>query len=415
MQFKHPAVRFILLLGLFYLFFVSISLMSASLNFFGKGLAEQLLTTTSNPFVGLFIGILATSIIQSSSTTTAMTVALVASGAIELQGAIPIIMGANVGTSITNTLVSLAHISRSKEFKRAFSASTVHDFFNLIAIIILFPVQLSTDLLGKGARFLANIFQDLGGLKFANPLKIVTAPAIEFISELASKSGTMILIISILFLFLALRYIVINLKALIIGKVGSFFNQTLFKSAARALIVGLILTVMVQSSSITTSLAVPLAGAGILTLRQIFPFTLGANIGTTITALLAALVTANVIAVATAFTHLLFNILGIIIIWPMRGVPLFLAESLAELAVKNKFVPYVIHRNCFLCNTINFNLSFRMNYHVILMLFKELYELWKGDSSLDQAINDSHRMIEQTFEMFRESVRSLRQSDDGNL
>lgn len=56
-----------------------------------------------------------------------------------------------------------------------------------------------------------------------------------------------------------------------------------------------------------------------------------------------------------------------------------------------------------------------MNYHVILMLFKELYELWKGDSSLDQAINDSHRMIEQTFEMFRESVRSLRQSDDGNL
>jgi len=336
---KDPVFRFILLLVLLYLFFVSISLMSASSKFFGKGLAEQLLTTTSNPFVGLFIGILATSIIQSSSTTTAMTVALVASGAIELQGAIPIIMGANVGTSITNTLVSLAHISRSEEFKRAFSASTVHDFFNLIAITILFPLQLSTDLLGKGARFLANIFQDLGGLKFANPLKIVTAPAVEFISELASKSGTIILIISILFLFLSLRYIVINLKALIIGKVESFFNQTLFKSAARALIVGLILTVMVQSSSITTSLAVPLAGAGILTLRQIFPFTLGANIGTTITALLAALVTANVIAVATAFTHLLFNVLGIIIIWPMRGMPLFLAESLAELAVKNKFVP----------------------------------------------------------------------------
>jgi len=49
------------------------------------------------------------------------------------------------------------------------------------------------------------------------------------------------------------------------------------------------------------------------------------------------------------------------------------------------------------------------------MLFKELYELWKGDNSLAQAINDSHRMMEQTFEMFRESVRSLRQSDDGNL
>ena len=49
------------------------------------------------------------------------------------------------------------------------------------------------------------------------------------------------------------------------------------------------------------------------------------------------------------------------------------------------------------------------------MLFKELYELWKGDNSLTQAVNDSHRMLEQTLEMFRESVRSLRQSDDGDL
>lgn len=334
-------LRVLLLLLLLYLFFVSISLMSSSFKYFGKGFAEQLLRTTSNPFVGLFIGILTTSLIQSSSTTTSMTVALVASGALNLQTAIPIIMGANVGTSVTNTLVALAHITHTSEFRKAFSASTVHDFFNLISILILFPLNLFSNILGWSADHLAHLFQDIGGLKFANPLKMATKPAVHFIQELSGHSGTIMLIISIIFLFISLRYIVLTLRSLIIGRVEVFFSETLFKNAGRALILGLVLTVLVQSSSITTSLAVPLASANILTLRQIFPFTLGANVGTTITAILASLVTGNVIAVATAFAHLLFNILGILIIWPMRGVPIFLAEKLAELSVKNRLIPFL--------------------------------------------------------------------------
>lgn len=340
MQFKnHPLFRFVLLLGLLYLFFVSIALMSASFKLFGKDFAEQLLTTTSIPFVGLLIGILATSLVQSSSTTTSMTVALVASQAISLEGAIFIIMGANMGTSVTNTLVSVSQSSRSNEFKKAFAAATVHDFFNIITIIILFPLQMMTDVLGIGARFLANSFQGLGGLKFGNPLKTITKPAVDFIQELSADSGTIMVIISMILLFIALRYVVLNLKALMTDRIESFFNETLFKNALIALVLGLVLTVMVQSSSITTSLAVPLAGAGILTLRQIFPFTLGANIGTTITAMLASLVTGNIAAVTAAFAHLLFNVLGIIFIWPMKALPIFLAESLAGFAAKNKLIP----------------------------------------------------------------------------
>ncbi len=93
---------------------------------------------------------------------------------------------------------------------------------------------------------------------------------------------------------------------------------------------GLLITVLVQSSSITTSLAVPFAGAGILTLIQIFPYTLGANIGTTITAMLAALAVGEISAVTVAFAHLLFNICGIALIWPLpaiRRIPLRLAEE----------------------------------------------------------------------------------------
>jgi sodium-dependent phosphate cotransporter len=98
---------------------------------------------------------------------------------------------------------------------------------------------------------------------------------------------------------------------------------------------------MVQSSSITTSLVVPLAGAGVLTLKKIFPFTLGANIGTTITALLAAL-TGTVSALVAAGSHLFFNIFGILIIYgikPLREIPLKCADLISDYAVKNKLIP----------------------------------------------------------------------------
>ena len=102
-----------------YLFFFSLQLMGDALKLFGKDFAERLITSTSNPIVGLFIGILATSIIQSSSTTTSILVALVGAGSLSEINAIPILMGANIGTTVTNTLVSMAHITRGQEFKRA--------------------------------------------------------------------------------------------------------------------------------------------------------------------------------------------------------------------------------------------------------------------------------------------------------
>jgi sodium-dependent phosphate cotransporter len=131
------------------------------------------------------------------------------------------------------------------------------------------------------------------------------------------------------------------LRSMVLEKVEKFFDKYIFKTAIRAMTFGFILTVLVQSSSITTSTIVPLAGAGVLTLRQIFPFTLGANIGTTVTSLMAALVL-NPIAMVVAFSHLLFNIVGIIAIYPIkqiREIPLYCAETLANLSLKNRLIP----------------------------------------------------------------------------
>jgi len=316
-------------------------MMGTAFKFFGRGFAETLLRTTSSPFLSLFVGILTTSLVQSSSTVTSIVVGIVAAGGITVEGAIPIIMGANIGTSITNTLVATGHIYNKDEFRRAFATSTVHDFFNVLAVIVLFPLQLTTDFLGKSSAYFADEFKGIGGLELVNPLQDIVKPAISMVVSLVGESGIILLLLSLLFLFLSLRYIVVNLKALVIGKIEAFFDKTLFKTGLRAFIVGIVLTVLVQSSSITTSLVVPLAGAGILTLNQIFPFTLGANIGTTITAMLAALVTGQVAAVTVAFAHLLFNVSGIAIFWPLKRIPIFLAETLARYSIRSKVIPFV--------------------------------------------------------------------------
>ncbi len=325
-----------------YLFIVGIGAMGHSFKLFGSEFSERILNTTASPLAGLFIGILATSLVQSSSTTTSIVVGMVAGGAISIQGAIPIIMGANIGTTVTNTIVSIGHINRKAEFRRAFAAAIVHDFFNIVAVAVLFPLELATGFLNRSATHLAALFEGVGGLTLGSPLKAATTPTITFLAELVDQQPVLLLIIAVLLIFATLIGIVKILRSLVLKRVSSFFDEHLFKTAARAFFFGILLTALVQSSSITTSLAVPLVGAGLLSLLQIFPYTLGANVGTTVTAMLAALSTANVAAITVSFAHLLFNISGILLIWPIKKVrrlPILMAEFAAATAIKNRFLP----------------------------------------------------------------------------
>ena len=107
------------------------------------------------------------------------------------------------------------------------------------------------------------------------------------------------------------------------------------------MLAGAVITVMVQSSSITTSVIVPLMGAGVVTLEQVFPFVIGANIGTTFTAILAALVTGSAAAVSVAFSHLVFNLTGAVVIYgipPIRALPLAMARWIGNVATRNLFL-----------------------------------------------------------------------------
>ncbi|MFQ5607276.1 MAG: Na/Pi symporter [Candidatus Zixiibacteriota bacterium] len=332
-----------------YFFLLSIGLLSGSFKLFGKEFAEGLVELASNPMVGLLAGILATTLVQSSSTTTSMIVGLVGAGTLNLEIAIPMVMGANIGTTVTNTIVSVGHITRGEEFKRAFAASTVHDVFNVLAVIVFLPLQIATGFLSKASAYLADVFQSAGGLEFASPLKTITKPVVK--SFLGWLDGTGLVspdalpwvgsAIAIAVMLLALRQLVKLRRLVILGRVEQFFQRYLFGNPLYALILGTFLTVLVQSSSITTSIIIPLVGAGILSVAQVFPYTLGANIGTTTTALLASLVTGNPVAVAVAFSHLIFNLCGMALFWPLARIPLAIADRLSRVAVKSKFAPFL--------------------------------------------------------------------------
>ena len=330
-----------------YMFLVGINGMSSAIKNMGTDTAKSIFLATSDPFIALFIGVFATVLFQSSSTTTSLIVGMVSSGTLALSSAICMVMGANIGTTVTNTIVSMGHINKGNEFKRAFAASTVHDFFNILAVIILFPLERSFHFIQRLAEWIASLVfgkvHSIDVLQEKSPIKVAVKYGAKIIEQFTLDNNIIYLGVSVLMTFMMLYSLVKLLRSLVLEKIESFFDQYIFKTAIRAIVFGSIITVMVQSSSITTSLVIPLAGAGVLSLRKIFPFTLGANIGTTITGILAAL-TGTVSALIAAISHLLFNIIGILFIYGisfLRQIPLRCAEIISEKSEKNKFVPLI--------------------------------------------------------------------------
>jgi sodium-dependent phosphate cotransporter len=394
------------LVAVLLLFFVSIELMGDSFKLMGKGVVDTLLTMTTNPFVGLFIGVLTTSLVQSSSTVTTMTVTLVASGGLTIAGAIPIVMGANIGTSVTNTMVSLGHVTRKDEFSRAIAGATVHDFFNLLSVLILFPMEISFQLISRIAAVLTEGLQGVGGTKLLSPLKELVDPVVDVIIHLFQSNGFMVLLAGLALLFLSLRFLVKILKGAVLSRSEEYLHKYIFSSVTVSLLFGVLLTVLVQSSSITTSITVPLVAAGLLRVDQIFPFVLGANIGTTITSLLAALAFAaggtleGIAALKVAFAHLSFNVLGTALFLPirfLRNIPIRLAEALGRLAVVNRFyaLGYLL-TVFFVIPILVIVLTSRFDIEYTPVVPDSLNELVESDTPIDSTtIQDSLAVLPQ--------------------
>ncbi|MDO4686962.1 MAG: Na/Pi symporter, partial [Corynebacterium sp.] len=339
-------------LATLYMLIVAIGIIGDGFKGLGKDTAQGLFDFATNPIIGLFVGILATAIIQSSSTTTTLVVTAVGAGALPVEVAVPMIMGANVGTSVTNTLASLGHIGHKEEFRRAFAASTVHDFFNILAVLILLPLEILFQPIQRSAAWLANllygtVLPEPGNADFIGAL---TKPIINLIGmngligslEGGVISATLTIALGIAAIFLAVRWLGKILQVLMVGKAKAILEKSVGGHPVTAMAAGVGVTALVQSSSVTTSVMVPFAGSGALTTKQIYPLTLGANVGTTITALIAAMaVTGNgaELALQIALVHVLFNVFGILAIYVLpflRNIPVVCAEFLAKVATEHK-------------------------------------------------------------------------------
>ena len=339
--------RGILVLAIIYLFLVGVSSLESGIKVMGADTQERLFSSVSNPIVGLFIGVVGTVLVQSSSASTSLIVGLVASGALGLDQAVPMIMGANIGTTVTNTLVSLGHVRQSQEFRRALSAATVHDFFNLMAVTILLPFELLTGRISWLASRTAEILTGSGGSEWKSPIKAWVKHPVGWLKDGLKQAsledtslGISMVVIGIIVVVVSLIAVTKNMKALIAERLEASMNRVLGRGGGLvAMVIGMLVTISVQSSSITTSILIPMAAAGVISLRNIYPVTLGANVGTTITALLAALAASGSDALTIALVHTWFNVLGIVVLYGipfLRPLPIRCAELLAELAVRRR-------------------------------------------------------------------------------
>ncbi|MCP5029272.1 MAG: sodium dependent phosphate transporter [Actinomycetia bacterium] len=346
MDLPAPA-RAALVVGLLYGFLVGVGLLEAGIKSLGADVQADLFDSVTNPLAGVFVGVLATVLVQSSSVTTATIVALVAAGGLSVGDAVPVVMGANMGTTVTNTLAALGHMRQGPEFKRAFAAATVHDFFNLLAVMVLLPLEILFGLLSGPAEWLSEQLVGSGGTTWKSPVKRWVKNPVSWIEDALSSAGLegnwlslLLLAAGLGFIFVGLAFITKNMRQLIADRVERSVNQILGRGGGVvAMILGVIITVMVQSSSITTSILVPLSATGVLSLANAFPVTLGANLGTTITALLASLATDRPEALTVALSHTLFNIVGILVFYPfarVRRIPIVLAEKLSEVASERR-------------------------------------------------------------------------------
>merc|ERR1712038_1202468 len=413
--------KLLLILVSLYFFICSLSFLSDSFRLVGgKNIGAFFADSTllNNPVVGVMIGVLVTVLVQSSSTSTTIIVGLVATD-VPVKTAIPMIMGSNIGTSVTNTIVSFTQISNREEFKRAFSAATVHDMFNWLTVILLVIVEQTTGYLEIVSGYIveAMLSSKTSGGKSPDFLKVLTKPFTSSIIQLdkevlqgwASNDpeyenvttvlkthckadcsdvfyglgpegsdlgdvgiGLLLLIVSLTMLCGCLIGLVKLLNSLLGEKVKKVISEQVNRDLPSpylawltpylAMLVGAGLTVLVQSSSVFTSTLTPLAGAGLVSLERVYPLTLGSNIGTTTTSLLAALASKGNerAALQIALVHLLFNITGILLFYPVPvlRLPVPMAKKLGEITSQYRWfsVLYLILM-FFLLPAIIFSLS----------------------------------------------------------
>lgn len=258
------------LIGGLAMFMYGMNVMGESLEKLAGGKLEKIFEKlTSNPFKGLILGMTVTAIIQSSSTTTVMLVGFVNSGIMKLSQAISIIMGANIGTTITSWILSLSGIEGDSFFIKMLKPSSFSPIIALIGIILIMSKK------GDKTKVIGNALLGFSILMFGMDTMSSSVKPLAEVPEFKE----------------------------ILAK---------FSNPVLGVLVGAILTAIIQSSAASVGMLQSLSQTGMITFGSAIPIILGQNIGTCATALLSC-IGANKNAKRVAIVHLYFNVIGTVI------------------------------------------------------------------------------------------------------
>ncbi|KAF4315253.1 hypothetical protein G195_011224, partial [Phytophthora kernoviae 00238/432] len=302
----------------------------------------------NNPVAGLMIGTISTALLHSSGTVTSITVALVGAGGMTVRQGVYVVMGANIGTCVTCIMVAFGQVGDPTRFQRAMAAATVHDMYNIWSVIVLFPIEVLFHPLEKMSVAMSNaktssgafdspvdaivkpLTQELlvvdkksiykvatGDLECTSNLTFVSGGVFEGSSMSDGSIGAITVVVGFCILVCALVTLVKMLAKVFLGPTKTLVSKLLNYNGYVNIFVGTLITFAVHSSTVVTSTLTPMAGLGVITLEQVYPLVIGANLGTTGTALLASLVTGKADSVAIALVHFWFNVFGIILFYPI--------------------------------------------------------------------------------------------------
>ncbi|RLN97362.1 hypothetical protein BBJ28_00013923 [Nothophytophthora sp. Chile5] len=346
-----------------YFFIVSIKLIDSGFTLALGCNAKSAFTIADNPLAGLVIGTVATALLHSSSTVTSITVALVGTQGMTIRQGVYIVMGANVGTCVTCIIVAFGQVQSRSRFQRAMEAATVHTMFNIWSVLVLFPLEIIAHPLERLSVALSTA--KTSGGAFNSPVDTMVTPFTDLLivvdkktifavaagkeqctSDLSllaggvfggtglsdGKVGAITVVLGFVLLASSLIMFVQMLAKVFLGPAKVLVSRLLAFNGYVNIVVGALITFVVQSSTVVTCTLTPMAGLGVFTLDQVYPLVLGTNLGTCGTALLASLVVGETKAVAVALVHLWFNVFGIVLFYPVpitRGPILSWARSMA--------------------------------------------------------------------------------------
>jgi|TARA_Y100000310_G_scaffold337938_1_gene426266 sodium-dependent phosphate cotransporter len=299
-----------------YLFILSIELIKKSSLLLAPDI-KNLLIQNITPLKAISVGWFTTSVVQSSGAVGSITAAFTGNDIINLTTAVYILIGASLGTTITAMIISLITVTyKRRDFRHGFEIALSYSIFSALLAVIVFFLEFFFSIFSKISLFLATALENKTFLlEIPDIIGIITNPLINIVP--IENQKFLALAFGFILLITVLRYIGHSVMDVLGGekKARKFINKH-FESKYKAYFIGVVLTAIVFSSSITIGLLVPLATARLISLRKAIPFILGANLGTFTDTFLAALIIGKTAAIATAFAYALLGVLGTIIFLP---------------------------------------------------------------------------------------------------